>query len=39
MLRMLARLALSFRPPTGFLRDFMVEHSGERKLSLGVCWG
>ena len=25
LLRMLARFALSFRPPTGFLRDFVVE--------------
>jgi len=26
LLRLLARFALSFRPPTGFLRDFVVEH-------------
>jgi CBS domain-containing protein len=28
-LRLLLRLALSTRPPTGFLRDIVVEHSGE----------
>ena len=29
LLRGLARLALAHRPPTGFLRDIVVEHSGE----------
>ena len=38
-LRLLARLALSFRPPTGFLRDFVVEHSGERKGQLDIKHG
>src|SRR3712207_9521409 len=27
-LTLLARLALGHRPPTGFLRDFVVEHGG-----------
>lgn len=39
VLRLLARLALSFRPPTGFLRDFVVEHSGERKGQLDIKHG
>lgn len=29
LLRLLARLALAHRPPTGFLRNIVVEHSGE----------
>ena len=29
LLRLLLRLALASRPPTGFLRDIVVEHSGE----------
>jgi CBS domain-containing protein len=36
---MLARYALSFRPPTGFLRDFVVEHSGERRGQLDLKHG
>ena len=36
---MLARYALSFRPPTGFLRDFVVEHSGERRGQLDIKHG
>ena len=39
LLRMLARYALSFRPPTGFLRDFVVEHSGERRGQLDIKHG
>jgi CBS domain-containing protein len=39
LLRLLARYALSFRPPTGFLRDFVVEHSGERRGQLDVKHG
>jgi len=39
LLRMLARFALSFRPPTGFLRDFVVEHSGERRGQLDIKHG
>jgi CBS domain-containing protein len=37
--RLLARLALSFRPPTGFLRDFVVEHSGEHRGQLDLKHG
>jgi CBS domain-containing protein len=36
LLRLLARFALKFRPPTGFLRDFVVEHSGERRGQLDI---
>lgn len=39
LLRMLARFALSFRPPTGFLRDFVVEHSGEHRGQLDLKHG
>ena len=39
LLRMLARYALSFRPPTGFLREFVVEHSGERRGQLDLKHG
>jgi CBS domain-containing protein len=39
LLRLLARFALSFRPPTGFLRDFVVEHSGERHGQLDIKHG
>jgi len=39
LLRLLARFALSFRPPTGFLRDFVVEHSGERRGQLDLKHG
>jgi len=37
--RLLALFALSFRPPTGFLRDFVVEHSGERRGQLDIKHG
>jgi CBS domain-containing protein len=37
--RLLALLALSTRPPTGFLRDFVVEHSGERRGQLDIKHG
>jgi CBS domain-containing protein len=37
--RLLAQFALSFRPPTGFLRDFVVEHSGERRGQLDLKHG
>jgi CBS domain-containing protein len=37
--RLLAEFALSFRPPTGFLRDFVVEHSGERRGQLDLKHG
>ena len=39
LMRLLARFALSFRPPTGFLRDFVVEHSGERRGRLDIKHG
>ena len=39
LLRLLARFALQFRPPTGFLRDFVVEHSGERRGHLDIKHG
>jgi CBS domain-containing protein len=39
LLRLLARFALLFRPPTGFLRDFVVEHSGERRGQLDIKHG
>src|SRR5207302_9410270 len=39
LLRLLARFALSFRPPTGFLRDFVVERSGERRGQLDIKHG
>ena len=35
----MARYALSYRPPTGFLRDFVVEHSGEHKGRLDLKHG
>ena len=38
-LRLLARLALTHRPPTGFLRDFVVEQSGERRGTLDLKRG
>jgi CBS domain-containing protein len=39
LLRLLARFALKFRPPTGFLRDFVVERSGERRGLLDIKHG
>jgi CBS domain-containing protein len=36
---MLARLALSYRPPTGFLRGIVVEHSGEHRGRLDLKHG
>jgi CBS domain-containing protein len=39
LLRLLARFALSHRPPTGFLRDIVVEHSGEHKGRLDLKHG
>jgi CBS domain-containing protein len=39
LLRLLARFALRFRPPTGFLRDFVVEHSGQRRGQLDIKRG
>ena len=39
LLRLLARFALSHRPPTGFLRGLVVEHSGERRGQLDLKQG
>jgi CBS domain-containing protein len=39
LLRLLARFALSNRPPTGFLGNLVVEHSGERKGRLDLKHG
>jgi CBS domain-containing protein len=39
LLRLMARFALSHRPPTGFLRNLVVEHSGERKGRLDLKHG
>src|ERR1035441_7810851 len=36
LLRMLARFALSHRPPTGFLRGLVVEHTGEHRGRLDL---
>lgn len=39
LLRLLGRYALAHRPPTGFLRDFVVEHSGRRRGRLDLKRG
>ena len=39
MLRLLLRLALAIRPPTGFLHDIVVEHSGEHRGSFDIKRG
>jgi CBS domain-containing protein len=39
LLRQLARFSLSCRPPTGFLRGLVVEHSGERRGQLDLKHG
>jgi CBS domain-containing protein len=39
LLAQLARLALSYRPPTGFLRGLVVEHSGEYRGRLDIKHG
>ncbi len=39
LLRMMARFALSHRPPTGFLRGLVVEHSGEHRGRLDLKHG
>jgi CBS domain-containing protein len=39
LLRLLGRYALAHRPPTGFLRDFVVEHSGHRRGRLDLKRG
>ncbi|HWG82999.1 MAG TPA: putative nucleotidyltransferase substrate binding domain-containing protein, partial [Gaiellales bacterium] len=39
LLRRLGLFALSARPPTGFFRDFVVEHNGERRGTLDIKSG
>lgn len=39
LLRLLARFALSHRPPTGFLRGLVVEHSGQYRGRLDLKAG
>jgi CBS domain-containing protein len=39
LLRLLARYALSYRPPTGFLRGLVVEHGGEHRGRLDLKHG
>ena len=39
LLRLLLRLALTSKPPTGFLRDIVVEHSGEHRGSFDIKRG
>ena len=39
LLRLLARLALAYRPPTGFLRGLVVEDSGEHRGRLDLKHG
>jgi CBS domain-containing protein len=39
LLRLLARFALQHRPPTGFLRDLVVEQSGEHRGRLDLKHG
>jgi CBS domain-containing protein len=39
LLRLLLRLALANKPPTGFLRNLVVEHSGEHRGRLDIKRG
>ena len=39
LVRLLARLALSHRPPTGFMRGFVLEHDGEHRGRLDIKQG
>jgi CBS domain-containing protein len=39
LMRRLASFALSHKPPTGFFRDFVVEHDGERRGTLDIKRG
>jgi CBS domain-containing protein len=39
LLRLLERFALAHRPPTGFFRDFVVEHDGAHKGKLDIKRG
>src|ERR671930_159860 len=37
--RLLLRLALAHKPPTGFRRDIVIEHSGENRGSFDIKLG
>ena len=39
LMRRLASFAVSHRPPTGFFRDFVVQHDGERRGTLDIKSG
>ncbi|HUA11923.1 MAG TPA: putative nucleotidyltransferase substrate binding domain-containing protein [Solirubrobacteraceae bacterium] len=39
LMRLLARLALAHRPPTGFMRGIVVEHNGEHRGLLDIKRG
>jgi CBS domain-containing protein len=39
LLRLLHRLAVTYRPPTGFLRDIVVEHDGEHRGHFNIKRG
>jgi CBS domain-containing protein len=39
LLRLLQRLAVTYRPPTGFLRDIVVEHGGEHRGRFNIKRG
>ena len=39
MLRLMERFAVAHRPPTGFFRDFVVEHDGEHRGKLDIKRG
>ena len=39
LLKWMLRLALTAKPPTGFLHDIVVEHSGERRGTLDIKHG
>jgi CBS domain-containing protein len=39
LLRLLARFALSYRPPTGFFRGLVVDHTGEHRGRLDLKHG
>jgi CBS domain-containing protein len=39
LLRLLLRLALAIRPPTGFLHDIVVDHSGEHRGTFDIKRG
>jgi CBS domain-containing protein len=39
LMRLLQRLAVTYRPPTGFLRDIVVEHGGEHRGRFNIKRG